>query len=188
VTGGGPHPLYRARLRARGQDLAPDNRRASLPASLTPAWASSKALPLRAGLRQEGRAALEHADVLVLPTIGSAAPTLEPEPLVDSKERRQRQRAGLTTACRLASAPAVSLSCGCPAEPLPIGLQSGGKPCAEQPGLHVAYAYQHATTWPGSRPPLEMGASPAIRPSPHGCPCGPMLGRRPDAAPPVPPC
>jgi aspartyl-tRNA(Asn)/glutamyl-tRNA(Gln) amidotransferase subunit A len=100
------------------------------------------------------RAALDHADVLVMPTMGSAAPKIEPDPIIDSKERSTRNRAGLTTAFSLASAPALSLCCGFTSENLPIGLQIGGKPFAEQTVLNVAYAYQHVTDWHRRRPPI----------------------------------
>jgi aspartyl-tRNA(Asn)/glutamyl-tRNA(Gln) amidotransferase subunit A len=113
-----------------------------------------KALKLRALLRQEVLAALDQADVLVMPTMGSAAPKIEPDPVIDSKERSNRNRAGLTTAFSLASAPALSMCCGFTSEHLPIGLQIGGKPFAEQTVLNVAYAYQHATDWHRRRPPL----------------------------------
>jgi aspartyl-tRNA(Asn)/glutamyl-tRNA(Gln) amidotransferase subunit A len=145
---------YRALIRDRLQEIKHDNRIAYLTWSLTPALAYYKALKLRALLRQEVLAALEHADVLVMPTMGTAAPKIEPDPIIDSKERSTRNRAGLTTAFSLASAPALSLCCGFTSEHLPIGLQIGGKPFAEQTILNVAYAYQHATDWHGRRPPL----------------------------------
>jgi aspartyl-tRNA(Asn)/glutamyl-tRNA(Gln) amidotransferase subunit A len=125
-----------------------------LPWSLTPALAYYTALKLRAMLHQGRLAALAHADVLVMPTMGSAAPQIAPPPIIDSKERSRRHRAGLTTSFSLSSAPALSRCCGFTAEHLPIGLQIGGKPCAEQTVLHVAYAYQQATDWHGRRPPL----------------------------------
>ena len=92
--------------------------------------------------------------MLVMPTMGTAAPKIEPDPVIDSKERSQRNRAGLTTAFSLASAPALSLCSGFTSENLPIGLQIGGKPFAEQTILNVAYAYQQATDWHRRRPPL----------------------------------
>jgi aspartyl-tRNA(Asn)/glutamyl-tRNA(Gln) amidotransferase subunit A len=122
-----------------------------------------KALKLRAVLRQEVLAALDQADVLVLPTMGIAAPKIEPDPLIDSKARSTRNRAGLTTSFSLASAPALSMCCGFTSEHLPIGLQIGGKPFAEQPVLNVAYAYQQATDWHGRRPPMELGEITASR-------------------------
>jgi aspartyl-tRNA(Asn)/glutamyl-tRNA(Gln) amidotransferase subunit A len=145
---------YRELIRERLQEIKHDNRIAYLTWSLMPALAYYKALKLRALLRQEVLAALEHADVLVMPTMGSAAPKIEPDPIIDSKERSHRNRAGLTTAFSLASAPALSMCCGFTSENLPIGLQIGGKPFAEQTVLNVAYAYQHATDWHGRRPPI----------------------------------
>jgi Asp-tRNA(Asn)/Glu-tRNA(Gln) amidotransferase A subunit family amidase len=96
----------------------------------------------------------QEGTMLVMPTMGTAAPKIEPDPVIDSKERSQRNRAGLTTAFSLASAPALSLCCGFTAANLPIGLQIGGKPFAEQTVLNVAYAYQHATDWHRRRPPI----------------------------------
>jgi len=145
---------YRALIRERLPEIKHDNRIAYLTWSLTPALAYYKALKLRALLRQEVLAALDHADVLVMPTMGSAAPKIESDPIIDSKERSQRNRAGLTTTFSLASSPALSLCCGFTAEHLPLGLQIGGKPFAEQTILNVAYAYQQATDWHRRRPPL----------------------------------
>jgi aspartyl-tRNA(Asn)/glutamyl-tRNA(Gln) amidotransferase subunit A len=48
----------------------------------------------------------------------------------------------------------LSLCCDFTAANLPIGLQIGGKPFAEQTVLNVAYAYQHATDWHERRPPI----------------------------------
>src|SRR4030095_10233572 len=107
---------YRALIQDRLQEIKHDNRIAYLTWSMTPALAYYKALKLRALLRQEVLAALDHADVLVMPTMGSAAPKIEPDPIIDSKERSNRNRAGLTTAFSLASAPALSLCCGFTAE------------------------------------------------------------------------
>ena len=88
-----------------------------------------------------------------MPTMGTAAPKIEPDPVIDSKERSHRNWAGLTTSFSPASAPALRC-CGFTAANLPIGLQIGGKPFAEQTVLNVAYAYQHATDWHERRPPI----------------------------------
>ena len=145
---------YRELIRERLQEIKHDNRISYLTWSLTPALAYYKALKLRALLRQEVLAALDNADVLVMPTMGSAAPKIEPDPIIDSKESSNRNRAGLTTSFSLASSPALSICCGFTSENLPIGLQIGGKPFAEQTVLNVAYAYQQATDWHGRRPPI----------------------------------
>jgi aspartyl-tRNA(Asn)/glutamyl-tRNA(Gln) amidotransferase subunit A len=145
---------YRELIRERLQEIEHDNRIAYLTWSLTPALAYYKALKLRALLRQEVLAALDHADVLVMPTMGIAAPKIEPDPIIDSKASSNRNRAGLTTTFSLASSPALSMCCGFTSENLPIGLQIGGKPFAEQTILNVAYAYQQATDWHRRRPPI----------------------------------
>jgi aspartyl-tRNA(Asn)/glutamyl-tRNA(Gln) amidotransferase subunit A len=145
---------YRELIRDRLQEIEHDNRIAYLTWSLTPALAYYKALKLRALLRQEVLAALDRADVLVMPTMGIAAPKIEPDPIIDSKASSNRNRAGLTTTFSLASSPALSICCGFTSENLPIGLQIGGKPFAEQTILNVAYAYQQATDWHRRRPPI----------------------------------
>jgi aspartyl-tRNA(Asn)/glutamyl-tRNA(Gln) amidotransferase subunit A len=145
---------YRELIRDRLQEIEHDNRISYLTWSLTPALAYYKALKLRTLLRQEVLAALDHADVLVMPTMGIAAPKIEPDPIIDSKEASNRNRAGLTTTFSLASSPALSMCCGFTSENLPIGLQIGGKPFAEQTILNVAYAYQQATDWHRRRPPI----------------------------------
>lgn len=145
---------YRDLIRDRLQEIEHDNRISYLTWSLTPALAYYKALKLRALLRQEVLAALENWDVLLMPTMGIAAPKVEPDPIIDSKETTNRNRAGLTTSFSLASSPALSICCGFTSNNLPIGLQIGGKPFDEQTVLNVAYAYQQATDWHTRRPPV----------------------------------
>ena len=93
-------------------------------------------------------------DVLLMPTMGIAAPKIEPDPVIDSREKTNRNRSGLTTTFSLASSPAVSICCGFTSDNLPIGLQIGGKPFDEQTVLNVAYAYQQSTDWHTRRPPI----------------------------------
>ena len=145
---------YRDLIRDRLQEIEHDNRISYLTWSLTPALAYYKALKLRAVLRREVLAALNDVDVLLMPTMGIAAPKIEPDPVIDSKEASNRNRAGLTTSFSLASSPALSICCGFTSQNLPIGLQIGGKPLEEQAVLNVAYAYQQATEWHMRRPPV----------------------------------
>ena len=145
---------YGELIRNRLQEIEHDNRIAYLTWSLTPALAYYKALKLRALLRQQVLAALNEVDVLLMPTMGIAAPKIEPDPLIDSKENSNRNRAGLTTSFSLASSPALSICCGFTSENLPIGLQIGGRPFEEQTILNVAYAYEQATDWHIRRPPI----------------------------------
>jgi aspartyl-tRNA(Asn)/glutamyl-tRNA(Gln) amidotransferase subunit A len=145
---------YRELIRNRLQEINHDNRIAYLTWSLTPALAYYKALKLRALLRQQVLDALTEMDVLLMPTMGIAAPKIEPDPVIDDKEKANRNRSGLTTSFSLASSPAVSICCGFTSDNLPIGLQIGGKPFDEQTVLNVAYAYQQNTGWHTRRPPL----------------------------------
>ena len=145
---------YRDLIRNRLQEINHDNRIAYLTWSLTPGLAYYKALKLRALLRQQVLDALTEMDVLLMPTMGIAAPKIEPDPVIDSKEKTNRNRSGLTTSFSLASSPAVSICCGFTSENLPIGLQIGGKPFDEQTVLNVAYAYQQSTDWHTRRPPI----------------------------------
>ena len=145
---------YRELIRDRLQEINHDNRIAYLTWSLTPALAYFKALKLRALLRQQILQALTGFDVLLMPTMGVAAPKIEPDPVIDSKAKTNRNRAGMTTSFSLASSPAISINCGFTSNGLPIGLQIGGKPFDEQTVLNVAYAYEQATEWHKRRPPI----------------------------------
>ena len=168
VAGGGP-TNYRALIRERLQEIKHDNRIAYLTWSLTPALAYYKALKLRALLRQEVLAALEHADVLVMPTMGSAAPKIEPDPIIDSKERSQRNRAGLTTSFSLASAPALSLCCGFTSEHLPIGPDRGQTVRgADGPERGLRVPARHRLAWEKATAVRWKGTS--IRTIHHVCP------------------
>ena len=145
---------YRDLIRNRLREINHDNRIAYLTWSLTPALAYYKALKLRALLRQQIIKTLTGFDVLLMPTMGIAAPKIEPDPVIDSKENSSRNRAGMTTSFSLASCPAVSINCGFTSNGLPIGLQIGGSPFEEQTVLNVAYAYEQATDWHNRRPPI----------------------------------
>ncbi len=145
---------YRELIRNRLQQINHDNRISYLTWSLTPALAYYKALKLRALLRQQILQALTDLDVLLMPTMGIAAPKIEPDPVIDNKEKTNRNRSGLTTAFSLASSPAISINCGFTSDNLPIGLQIGGKPFDEQTVLNVAYAYEQSTDWHNRRPPI----------------------------------
>ena len=145
---------YRELIRNRLQEIKHDNRISYLTWSLTPALAYYKALKLRALLRQQIIQAMTDYDVLVMPTMGIAAPKIEPDPVVDSKEKSNRNRSGMTTSFSLASSPAISINCGFTSDNLPIGLQIGGRPFEEQTILNVAYAYEQATEWHTRRPPI----------------------------------
>jgi Asp-tRNA(Asn)/Glu-tRNA(Gln) amidotransferase A subunit family amidase len=149
-------PMHGIPVALKGQvyTIGHDNRISYLVGSILPAQAYYKAQRLRALLRQQVLEALERVDVLALPTAGIAAPKVKPDPIVDSKEKANRNSAVLTPMFSLASVPALSICCGFTSENLPIGLQIGGKPFDEETVLEVAYAYEQNTPWRDRKPPI----------------------------------
>jgi Asp-tRNA(Asn)/Glu-tRNA(Gln) amidotransferase A subunit family amidase len=59
----------------------------------------------------------------------------------------------MTRPFNLANAPALSINCGFNSQGLPIGLQIGGRPFAEETVLKVGHAYEQSTPWHSMRPP-----------------------------------
>ena len=58
-----------------------------------------------------------------------------------------------TIPVNIAGLPAISVPCGF-VDSLPVGLHIMGKPFDESTILRVAYAYEQATDWHKTRPPL----------------------------------
>ena len=149
---------YYELLRSRLHDIGHDNRIGYLTGILLPAPAYYKAQQLRSLLRQQVLQALEQVDVLVQPTAGKVAQKVEPDAIVDSKEKAGRLSWLLTTTYSLANVPALSLPCGFATTPsgteLPIGLQIAARPFNETLVLQVAHAYEQQTSWHRKRPPL----------------------------------
>ncbi len=151
---------YRDFVKNRLQEIGHDNRIGYLLGSILPAQAFYKAQKLRSILRQQTLEALEEVDLLVTPTTRVAAQPVAPDPVVDSKDRSIRSQilgsaVLLTTAFSLANIPAVSICCGFTSQAsLPIGLQIGGRPFAEETLFRAAHAYEQATPWHTRRPQI----------------------------------
>ena len=144
-----PASTHREWIRNRLQDYGHGNRIGLLTGSIMPAQTYYKAQKLRSLLKEQIHEALERYDVLVLPTLGKAAPKLEgydSEPLV-------RRTYLFTPMFNLANAPALTLPCGLTSQGLPIGLQIGGRAGADETVLKVAHAYEQNTPWHSIRPP-----------------------------------
>ena len=135
------------------QDYGHDVRILLLTGSLLPAQAYYKAQKLRTMLRQQVLDSLEKYDVLVLPTSGKGAQPLEQDPTVTSKETASRLAFLFTRIFNLASCPAMSVPCGFDDRGMPVGLQIGARPGAEETIFKVAHAYEQATAWHTMRPP-----------------------------------
>ena len=135
------------------QDYGHDVRILLLTGSLLPAQAYYKAQKLRTMLRQQVLDSLEKYDVLVLPTSGKGAQPLEQDPPITSKETASRLAFLFTRILNLANCPAMSVPCGFDDRGMPVGLQIGARPGAEETIFKVAHAYEQATAWHTMRPP-----------------------------------
>ena len=145
---------YRELVRNRLQEIGHGNRIGYLVGSILPAQAYYKTQKLRSLLCQQVLESLERVDVLATPTAGTAAQKIEPDPIIDSKEKAHRLSTLLTPTFSEASVPALSICCGFTSENLPIGLQIGGRPFDEETVLKVAYAYEQNTPWHTRKPPI----------------------------------
>ena len=140
-------------IKDRIQDYGHDVRILLLTGSLLPAQAYYKAQKLRTLLRQQVLDSLEKYDVLVLPTSGRGAQPREEDPPITSKETAGRLAFLFTRIFNLASCPAMSVPCGFDDRNMPVGLQIGARPRAEETIFKVAHAYEQATSWHTMRPP-----------------------------------
>ena len=144
---------YRDWIRERLHDFGHSNQTGLLTGSVMPAQAYYKAQKLRELVRQQVRDALETYDVLILPTSKSCAPRLVDDTEITSKEMAASLIPVMTRPFNLAGVPALSINSGFNSQGLPIGLQIGGRPFAEETVLKVGHAYEQNTLWHDLSPP-----------------------------------
>jgi len=110
-----------------------------------------KAQKVRTLIKQEFDQAFEKYDALVTPT-SPIVPFKLGEKLEDPMQMY------LSDVCTLpiniAGIPAISIPAGF-ADNLPIGMQIMGRPFSEEMLLRIAFAYEQATDWHKSKPPLS---------------------------------
>ena len=138
-------------LRTRADELDQASRTRLLSASLVPFKVYNRAAKARVLLRQQFMAALDEVDVLVSPTSPYPAPlhtalTARFESAEDVRARFFFRRA-YTGCYSLTALPAISIPGGFTSDGLPIGLQLGARPFAEETLFRAAYAYEQATDW-----------------------------------------
>ena len=120
-------------------------------AALVPAKVYNRAAKARVLLRRQMVAALNDVDILVSPTSPYPAPkhtdlTAKFENAEDVRQRFFFRRA-YTGIYSLTALPAISIPGGFTSDGLPIGLQLGAGPFAEETLFRASYAYEQATTW-----------------------------------------
>ena len=145
---------YRDWVKENLNEFGHGNRIGLLTGSIIPSSYYYKAQKLRELTRRQVLDALDAYDVLILPTSKSCAPLVEgTDTEITSKEMAAALPPVMTRPFNLTGAPAMSVSCGFNSEGLPIGLQIGGRPFAEETVLKVAHAYEQVTDWHNRKPP-----------------------------------
>jgi aspartyl-tRNA(Asn)/glutamyl-tRNA(Gln) amidotransferase subunit A len=143
-------------------DLDPASRTRLQAASLLPFKVYNRAMKARVLLRRQFMEALSQVDVLLCATSPYPAPKHVEltAPFADSDDLRTRFffRRSYTGSYSLAALPAISVPCGFTTNGLPIGVQIGARPFAEETLLRVAYAYERATHWHRQRAPAALAA------------------------------
>ena len=148
-----PALSHHQRIKDNLQDYLHGNRRGFLTGSIIPAQAYYKAQKLREMTRRQVLEALDKYDVLVMPMMGKTAQKIEGYDRV-SILHRPYLFSGMFS---YANSPAISVPCGFSPQGLPIGLQIGGRPWADETVLKVAHAYEQSTPWHTMKPPTATG-------------------------------
>ena len=138
-------------LRNQPGDLDQASRTRLQSAALVPAKVYNRAAKARVLLRRQVIAALSDVSILVSPTSPYPAPkhtdlTARFEN-PDDVRRRFFFRLAYTGIYSLTALPAISIPGGFTSDGLPIGLQLGAAPFAEETLFRAAFAYEQATPW-----------------------------------------
>jgi len=144
-------------LREHSSELDAASRTRLLAAALVPFKLYNRAMKARVQLRRQFINALECVDVLACATSPYPPPRHADltAPFQDGDDVRSRFffRRAYTGSYALAALPAISVPCGFTPRRLPVGLQLGGKPFAEEMLLRVTAAYERAEPWHLQRAP-----------------------------------
>ena len=138
-------------LRTRADELDQASRTRLLSASLVPFKVYNRAAKARVLLRQQFMSALNEVDLLVSATSPYPAPlhtslTARFESAEDVRSRFFFRRA-YTGCYSLTALPALSIPGGFTSDGLPIGLQLGARPFAEETLFRAGHAYEQVTPW-----------------------------------------
>jgi aspartyl-tRNA(Asn)/glutamyl-tRNA(Gln) amidotransferase subunit A len=152
-----PSTYHQRWLRERPEDYGDDVRLLLEAGELLLATQYLQAQRYRALLRRQTLAALDHADVLVCPTLPfTATPLGEVTVEIDEGAPEDMLSAIMqfTGLPSLTGLPAISLPCGFDDDGLPIGLQLIGRPFEEATLLRAGVAFQSRTAFHQRVPPL----------------------------------
>jgi aspartyl-tRNA(Asn)/glutamyl-tRNA(Gln) amidotransferase subunit A len=152
-------------LRTRAQEYSKATLHSYISALLTPAATYVMAQRARRLVCEEFDDLLKRVQLLILPTIGFPAPSIEEcqegHVEIDGKKLpRQDVRGGLESLCcipfNVTGLPALSVCSGFSKSGLPLGLQVVAGSFQEQLVFQVAHAYERLTEWHKRRPALPV--------------------------------
>ena len=152
-------------LRSRSQDYSRQTLFSYVSALLTPATTYVQAQRARRVVCDEFTALLKRVQLLILPTIPFAVPSIEEcvagyVEIDGKKTKRQDERGGLESLCcipfNVTGLPAISICCGFSKSGMPLGLQIAAGAFQEELLLQVAHAYEQATPWSKAGPRLPL--------------------------------
>jgi aspartyl-tRNA(Asn)/glutamyl-tRNA(Gln) amidotransferase subunit A len=160
ITGVEYAEALRPFLRARPGDFHPLTRTLLERAEYIPATEYVHAQRVRVALCREMAGIMNDIDVLVLPTVPTAA---YPKPAeIGSPDEAADHPVNLSTLFtalfNVTGQPAVTVPCGLTDDALPVGLQVVARPHAEETALRVALAYESANPSSSTRPPLSISS------------------------------
>ena len=163
VENAAAHDRY---LRTRAQDYSRQTLFSCISALLTPATSYVMAQRARRIVCAEFDELFKNVQLLVLPTVGFSAPTIDKceRGYVEFDGRRmarQDARGGLDSLCcipfNVTGLPAISVCCGFSKNRMPIGLQIVAGSLQEELLFQAAHAYERWTQWHKRRPALPDG-------------------------------
>ena len=161
ITGVEYAEALRPYLRERPGDFHPLTRTLLERAEYIPATEYVHAQRVRVALSHEVAEVMRDVDVLVLPTVPSAAyanPTAIEAPS-EAANHPVNMSTMFTALFNVTGQPAVTVPCGLTPERLPVGLQVVGRPYAEQDVLRVASAYERVSAFAHGHAPVSVSVS-----------------------------
>lgn len=143
-------------LKIKPRDFSPAILYRHILGLMIPASTYVTAQRVRRLICEEFDQALEQVDVLVLPTVGMPAPSVDEcnQGFVEVDGRKiklQGMTGGFSTPCAIpfnvTGLPAISVCCGFSSRGLPIGLQIVAGAFQESTLFHVAHSYERVAEW-----------------------------------------
>jgi aspartyl-tRNA(Asn)/glutamyl-tRNA(Gln) amidotransferase subunit A len=160
ITGVEYAEALRPYVRHRADDLHPLTRALLERAEYIPGTEYVRAQRSRVALCREMADIMRDVDVLLTPTVPTAAYP-KPAPIDHPSEAADHpvnMSTMFTALFNVTGQPAVTVPCGLTADGLPVGAQFVARPYAEQSALRVARAYERVSPWAYRTAPLSVSA------------------------------